>query len=90
LTFESGSNLTRIEGAVFRGFLIELIFHFSITHNNYWIGSSLTSMVTITVEDGPSHFRFPGDFLTEVDGIPVVRYFGFDQSIALSRDIDLS
>jgi hypothetical protein len=39
------------------------------------------------MEEGHSHFRVSGTFLTDLTVIRVVRYFGFDESVTLSRDI---
>jgi hypothetical protein len=54
-------------------------------------GSALsgTGIVTIIVEDGNSHFRVSGNFLTDLNCTRVIRYFGFDHCITLSRDIEV-
>jgi hypothetical protein len=48
-----------------------------------------TGIVAIIVEEGNSNFRVSGDFLTDLTGVRVIRYFGFDESVTLSRDIEV-
>jgi hypothetical protein len=42
----------------------------------------------ITIEEGNRHFRVLGDFVMDIEGVTIVRYFGNDQNLTLSCEIE--
>jgi hypothetical protein len=90
LTFESGSKLTRIEARAFR--CCSSLKSFSIPASLQSVdGSALTAyeLSRITVEEGNSHFAVSGSFLTDFEGISVIRYFGSDECAEIGNDIEI-
>jgi hypothetical protein len=90
LVFECGSKLTQIDSGFLSGCasLESICLPASLQMID---GSALagTQMSTITAEEGNRHFQVSGDFLLDLDGISVIRYFGSDQEITLSRHVKI-
>jgi hypothetical protein len=43
----------------------------------------------ITVEEGNRHLRVSGCFLVDLEGITIIRYFGYERNVQLNRDIEI-
>jgi hypothetical protein len=90
VTFESGSKLTRIEQYAFSG--CSSLRSISLPASLEMIDGSallLTGISRITIEDGNRHLRISGNLLLDFEGICVIRYFGTDSTVILSRDIEI-
>jgi hypothetical protein len=89
LTFESESQLTEIEANVFSGCssLQSLSIPASLKkiHGSAFAGSGIAM---ITVEEGNANFAFCGDFLINVPAASIVRYFGLQEEMTLTSEID--
>jgi hypothetical protein len=95
LSFERGSKLTRIEKEGFRctasgdtGLLqtsIHLPASLQILKYDAFRRKSFSRM---TIEEGNRHFRFSGNFLMDIEGVTVVRYFGSEEAITLGSEIE--
>jgi hypothetical protein len=89
-TFESESKLTQIEAKALSGCnsLPSICLPASLRTID---GSAFarTDISIIAVEDGNRHLSVSGDFLVDFDCISVIRYFGTDPSVTLSRDIEI-
>jgi hypothetical protein len=88
LTFEADSKLNEIEANVFDHCPVEPLpipASVKVIHGSAFERSGLSEIV---VEEGNATFGFSGDFLINVTAASVVRYFGEDQTIALSSEME--
>jgi hypothetical protein len=86
--FESGSELTQIEAQALYG--CSSLKSICLPASLQMIDGSAfacTDISRITVEEGNRHFRVSGDFLVDFNRSSVIRYFGSDSRVTLSRDI---
>jgi hypothetical protein len=86
--FERGSILTRIEDEAFiwcqSPKSVRLPASLQFLHGAF----DRATMSQITVEGGSGNFRVLGDFLMDIEGVTVVRYFGFGRNLTLSVEIE--
>jgi hypothetical protein len=90
VTFEYGSQLTRIEHRAFAGchYLSTICIPASVREivGSAFEGCELSTK-GITFEDGSSSFAVSGDFLVKTGTISAIRYFGAETSVTVTRDI---
>jgi hypothetical protein len=89
LAFERGSRLSHLGGWVFqssfrlRTFCIPA--SLSDLRGSALVGGGLTS---VTVDPGSRFFRVCGEFVVDISGVRLVRYFGNEREVAIWRDVE--
>jgi hypothetical protein len=90
LRFESGSRLSRMLDLAFANCnsLRSIVIPSSVTTIS-GATFALSRIQSIYVDEGNSHFHVIGQFLLDFSGKSVIRYFGSDRSICVSRQIEV-
>jgi hypothetical protein len=90
LTFESGSRLTRIESkALYLCMSLQSICLPASLESIDGSAFSGSGISQITVEEGNRHFSVSGRFLMDFEGTSIIRYFGWDKEVTVSRDVEV-
>jgi hypothetical protein len=90
LRFESGSRLSRILGIAFANCdsLASIVIPSSVTTISGGT-FALSKIRNVYITEGNSHFQVVGQFLLDFSGKSLIRYFGSDSSVCVSRQIEV-
>jgi hypothetical protein len=80
--------LTRIEGKTFSCSSLKSVHLPASLQFLHHKAFPWAKVFEITIEEGNRHFRVWGDFLIDIDGVRVVRYFGHDRTVTLRDEIE--